>query len=214
MTRVYAPAVVLLCIAPLFYGDRSRIRDWIVASVFTAACTWNFSILVQEQSISQRAVRQTKAALKSLPFDTLPDDVLVRVWGGNFYIEHAYPVLDRDVRLRELRLMTLGLFFDTPTSLSQKEEEAGRGFIARLLGPDGVAILVSYERWRGFDQLETYCRERHGGRLATSFPYSSSPVFLVRARCVTEGPGSASESEVQPSDSRSLREHNDHARGL
>lgn len=185
LTRVLTPPVALLCVMPLVYDNRSRFRGYVAIALLAAACTWELGQLSREQSVSQRAVRETKAGLSGIPFGALPDDVLVRAWGGDFFIEQAYPVLDRDAHLRDLRFMTLGIFSFAPTSVSMHEERSGRGFITRLRGPDGAVFVVSYRNWRKLDRLAVYCQEHYGGRLDTSSPHSSSRVYLVRARCVT-----------------------------
>jgi hypothetical protein len=176
--RVYLPVVSLLAIAPLLHCGRvgSLRRGVLVAGVLLAAAL-NAANVLAESKTTNTADAHARARNAAFPGDP------VVIWGGGFPFESVYPVLGASQAAYGYKLYGLGVSTPAPFSVARAEARAGRGMIARLLGPEGVPLIASDEEMR---LLGVYCREHHGKQLQQIDGHPAASAGPSRYRCVLE----------------------------
>ena len=155
--RVYEPVLGLLVIGSLLDLPRRGWRPWAAAGLVAVSGGSIGILLMKEQAVSQAGVATVQAGLKRAGLDR------ALIWGGDFKLELAYPVLGGAGTPWDLKFDSFDAFVLAPGSNMATAERSGDGVIGRLLSGRTVNLLSStgHNSDVKIGLLRSYLRQRH-----------------------------------------------------
>ncbi len=170
--RVYIPVLSLLALLPIASSSfRSNSRKSLIAIVLAGANLANAYQLAGETRASDTMLTQ----VQSSPYTPRS----IAVWGDSLPFEYAYPLFAPNERLRQLKILSLGVFTFAPFAIALAEEKAGNGLIAQLTSSGGVLISASDGRLK---LLATYCSEHLNTQVEVTVVYEPWSVYKLKCR--------------------------------
>jgi hypothetical protein len=175
ISRIYAPLLSLLIIAPLIIGEcKVRLRQWLAGVTLFVGCIGNAYLFIPHALASKQWVQQVKKDISGLPNETMV------TWGQSFPFELVFPLFAHDLNTRNIKFYGLDFFTHAPFSIASREQTAERGILRRLQTAGGVPILASPNQ---IGKLRIYCNEHLNGRLYEMPRYQTSWLVLRQVRC-------------------------------
>lgn len=181
IVHVYLPVAGWLALAPWLTNARAPSRPFgtVLAVLIGMVTSANAALAIADAKAIRISDERARTQMSGLPRT-------FAVWGDSFPFEAGYPVLGASATAMSYRIYGLGVSTLAPFSVAAAEQQAGRGFIQRLLSEDGLP-LIAVELL--IPTLERYCEEHHSGRLLMLDQRHDKALGLAHYRCErTEAP--------------------------
>ncbi|MDT6960361.1 hypothetical protein QTN24_02530 [Cupriavidus sp. SZY C1] len=179
VTRVYYPLAAFLLVAAICALPARPARSRGIATlalVLAGAAALHAAWPHQVEARSR--VAQTRLQLEGVPKGTL------FVWGPAFPYEAAFTPFHGIPDARSVQIYPMGVSTLAPFSVAMQEEQAGRGFLARLTTEAGLNISMPYGR---LERLRTYCREHLQSTLDDKVIHERPGFVIHHVRCLRPG---------------------------